>query len=66
MTSSKTGLHSGEANQLPYQVVMQPMVDGAAVELLEDLGTHAKTFHSSEGEMVLLCPLHNFVGVFGP
>ena len=41
-----------EAEQLPYQAVMQPvrMLLGAAVELFEDLGTHAKSFQSPEGE----------------
>ena len=39
-----------EAVQLPYQTVMQPdALDGVAVELFEDLGTHAKSFQSSEG-----------------
>ena len=44
----------------------QDALDGAAVELFEDLGTHAKSFQSPEGEKVLLCPLHNFLIVFGP
>ena len=56
-----------EADQLPYQAVMQPdALDGAAVELFENLGTHAKAFHSPEGEKAVSCPLHYFLGVFGP
>ena len=31
----------------------------------EDLGTHAKSFQSPEGEKPLSCP-HNFLGVFRP
>ena len=43
-----------EAEQLPYQAVMQPdylqdTLDGAAVEPFEDLRTHAKSFQSPEG-----------------
>ena len=38
-----------DAEQLPYQAVMQP-VNGAAVEPFEDLRTHAKSFQSPEGE----------------
>ena len=41
----------------------QDALDGAAVELFEDLGTHAM---SLEGEMLLSCPLQDFLGVFGP
>ena len=41
----------------------QDALEGAAVEPFEDLGTHAKTFQSTEGENVLSCPLHNCVGV---
>ena len=37
-----------EAEQLPYQAVMQPALDGAAVEPFEDLRTHAKYFLSLE------------------
>ena len=40
-----------EAEQLPYQAVMQPdAFDGAAVEPFEDLRTHAKSYKSPEGE----------------
>ena len=39
-----------EAEQLPYQAVMQPALDGAAVDPYEDLRTHAKYFQSPEGE----------------
>ena len=43
---------------------MQPdALDGAAVELFEDLETLAKSFQSLEGEKVLSC---HFLGVFGP
>ena len=38
-----------EAEQLPYQAVIQPALDGAAVEPYEDLRTHAKCFQSPEG-----------------
>ena len=44
----------------------QDALDGAAVELFEDLGTHAKSFQSHEGEKVLSCPLHYCLGVFVP
>jgi hypothetical protein len=44
----------------------QDALDGAAVELFEDLGIHAKYFSSPDRENVLLCPLNNFLGVFGP
>ena len=43
----------------------QDALDGAAVELFEDLGSHAKYFQSPEVEK-LSCPLHNCLGVFGP
>jgi hypothetical protein len=43
----------------------QVALDGAAVELSEDLGTHNKSFQSSEGENVLSCSLHEWLGVFG-
>ena len=33
-------------------------IDAAAAEPFEDLGAHAKSFHSPEGEKVLSCPLH--------
>ena len=43
----------------------QDALDGAAVKLLEDLGTHAKSFWSREGgEKVLSCPLHDCLDVF--
>ena len=35
--------------------------DGAAVDIFEDLGTHAKSFQSPEGEKVV-CPLHDCLG----
>ena len=38
-----------EAEQLPYQAVMQPALDGAAVELFEDLRIYSKSFQSPEG-----------------
>ena len=44
----------------------QDALDGAVVELLEDMATHAKSFQSPEGEKVLSCPLHDFLGEFGP
>ena len=44
----------------------QDALDGAAVEPFEDLGTHAKSFQSPEGEKVLSCPLHDCLGMFGP
>jgi hypothetical protein len=34
--------------------------------LFEDLGTHDRSFQSTEGEKVLSCPLHICLGVFGP
>ena len=72
----RTTLYSAlwsDAEQLPYQATgmatdatSQDALDGAAVELLEDLGTHAKSFQSPEGEKVLSCPLHDCLGMFGP
>ena len=50
------------AEQLPYPVgdaTGQDALDGPAVEPFEDLGTHAKSFKSPEGEEVLSCPLHD-------
>ena len=44
----------------------QDDLDGAAVELFEDLGTHTKSFQSPEREKVLSCPLHDCLGVLGP
>ena len=44
----------------------QDALDGAAVEPFEALGTIAKYFQSPEGEKVLLCPLHDCFGMFGP
>ena len=44
----------------------QDALDGAAVKPFEDLGIHAKSFLSPEGEKVLLCSLHDCLGVFGP
>ena len=37
----------------------QDALVGAAVEHFEDLGTHAKSFQSPEGEKVLSCPLYD-------
>jgi hypothetical protein len=42
------------------------VLDGEAVELFENLGTHAKSFQSLEGETVLSCALHDCFGMFGP
>jgi hypothetical protein len=47
-------------------ITTQDALDGAAGEHLEDLGTHDKSFQSPEGEKVLLCTLHDSLGVFGP
>ena len=44
----------------------QDVLDSAAVEPFEDLGTQAKSFQSPQGEKVLSCPLHNCLVVFGP
>ena len=44
----------------------QDALYGAAVELFEDLGTHAISFQFPEGEKVLSCPLHNCLDMFGP
>ena len=57
-----------DAEQLPYQAVMQTVRMLSMVQLcnFEDLGTHAKSFQSPEGENVLSCPLHDCLGVFGP
>ena len=42
----------------------QDAVNGAAVSPFEDLGTHAKSFQSPEREKVLLCPLHDCLGIY--
>ena len=44
----------------------QDALDGAAVELFDNLWTHANSFQSPDGEKALSCPLHNFLGLFGP
>ena len=44
----------------------QDALNGAAVLLFEDLGTHAISFQSLEGVEVLQCPLQDCLGVFGP
>ena len=54
-----------DAELLPYQAVMQRVKIILMVHF-EDLETHAKTFQSPEGENMLLCPVHNFLGVFRP
>ena len=41
----------------------QDALDGAAVELFKDLGTHAKSFQSPEGEKVLSCFTTVLVGL---
>ena len=55
-----------EAKQLPYQALMQEALDVTAVKPFEDLTTHGKYFQPSEGQNVLLCPLHDSLGVLGP
>jgi hypothetical protein len=56
-----------DAKQLPYHAEMQPVrMLCAAVELFKDLGTHAKTFQSTERKKMLLHPLHDCLDVFGP
>jgi hypothetical protein len=47
---------------LGCDVTGQDGLDGAAVELFEDLRTHAKSFQSPEGVKLLSCPLHDFLG----
>jgi hypothetical protein len=42
----------------------QDALNGAAVELFQDLRAHAKSFQPLEGEESLSCPLQNCVGVF--
>ena len=44
----------------------QDALDGAAIELFEDIGTDVIYFPSPEGEKVLSCLLHDCLGVFGP
>ena len=41
----------------------QDALDGAAVELFEDLGTHDKSFQSHEGGNALSLTLHECVAV---
>ena len=41
-------------------------LEGAAVELFEDLGTPAKSFQSPDGERGLSGFLHDCLGMFGP
>ena len=47
-------------------VTGQDALDGAAVELFEDLGTHVKSFQPPEWEKALSCPPHNILGMFEP
>jgi hypothetical protein len=57
-----------DAEQLPYQAVMQPVIMISVVQLLNVLsfrGPQAKSFFSlPEEEVLLLCLLHNFLGVW--
>jgi hypothetical protein len=55
-----------QAVDIPRGDATGDALDGAAVERFEDLGTHAKSFQSLEGEKVLSCPLHDCLGVFAP
>ena len=43
----------------------QDALDDAAVDIFEDLWTHAKS-SQAEGEKMLSCPLHDCLGVLGP
>ena len=57
----------GRAVAIPgSDATRQGALDGAAEKPFEDLRTHAKSFRSPEGEWVLLCPLHDCLGVLGP
>ncbi|XP_070994384.1 aryl-hydrocarbon-interacting protein-like 1 [Oncorhynchus clarkii lewisi] len=44
----------------------QDALNGAAVELFEDLRAHAKPFHLSKGEKALLCLLHDCASMGDP
>ena len=56
----------GSAFAIPSgDAASQYALDGAAVELFEDLRTHAKSFQPPEGEEALSCPLHDCAGVCG-
>jgi hypothetical protein len=57
-----------DAKQLPSSGVAasQDAVNGAAVELFEDLKTHAEYFQAPEGEEVLSYTLHSVVGMCRP
>ena len=69
-------VHTTLSSALPvgYQAVALPSGDsasqdalnGAAVELFEDLMAHAKALQHPEGEEALSCLLHDCVGVCGP
>ena len=48
------------------EATCQDALAGAAVELFEVLGTHAKSFQPPEEGNVLSFFLHNCLGVFGP
>ena len=57
----------GRAVAIPgSDATSQDDLDGAAVELFENLGIHDKSFQSPEGEKVLSCCLHDYLAVFGP
>ena len=44
----------------------QEALNGAAVEIFEDLRVHAKTFQHPERGVVLSFRRHNCIGVLGP
>jgi hypothetical protein len=46
--------------------MLQYALNGATVELLEDLTADDKSFQPPEGEEALSCPLYDCVGVIGP
>ena len=43
----------------------QDALNGAAVELFDDLWAYVKSFQAPEGEEVLPCPLHDCAGMCG-
>ena len=59
-------VHTTLCSALRLDATGQDALDGSALGLFEDNGTHAKYFQSPEGEKVLLCHLHDCLGAFGP
>jgi hypothetical protein len=56
-------VHTTLCSALLLDAASQDALNGAAVELYEDLRAHDKSFQSPGGEEALSCSLHDCVGV---